>query len=186
VARATESGNARKIGLGSVNIDDGPDRWFINTASLGGYPPTVRLREKLEPGWGRWLAGAIATVRTLRRTQPLKVSLDGENRRIWMMYVGNDDYRPKGMAPIVRAGLSSGVLDVRYVRADVRFSRTRFFLSLLTGTLDSSRAYRQCDVTELTVESERPLTVATDGEIGPVGRRFAFRARPGALHVYDA
>jgi undecaprenyl-diphosphatase len=110
--------------------------------------------------------------------------MDGKSRRIWMIYVGNDDYRPKGMAPVVRASLASGVLDVRYVRADVRFSRTRFFLSLLTGTLDRSRAYQQCDVTDLLVESDRPLTVATDGEIGPVGRRFEFRARPGSLDVY--
>ncbi len=186
VAMATESGRARRIGLGSVTVDGGAERWFVNTASLGGYPPMVRLREKLEPSWGRWLAGAIATVRTLRRARPLDVSLDGEKRRIWMIYIGNDDYRPKGMAPVVRASLGTGVLDVRYVRADVRFSRARFFLSLLTGTLDRSRSYQQCDVTDLVVHSERPLTVATDGEIGPVGKRFEFRARPAALDVYGA
>jgi undecaprenyl-diphosphatase len=178
---------AVRVGLGTVAVDGADDRWFVNTASVGGYPPMIRLREKLEPSWGKWIAGALATLRTLRRTKPLDVVLDGRKQRIWMLFVGNDDYRPKGMAPMLRPSLGSGVLDIRYVRADVPLSRTRFLLALATGTLNRSRTYRQCDLTELTVESPgRPVTVATDGEIGPVGRKFYFRARPAALDVYHS
>ncbi|WP_433869494.1 diacylglycerol/lipid kinase family protein [Saccharopolyspora sp. CA-218241] len=50
--RALRDGSAVHVDLGTVRIDDGPAHWFVNTASLGGYPDLVRLREKWAPRWG--------------------------------------------------------------------------------------------------------------------------------------
>src|SRR5690606_7004847 len=57
---ATEAGTAVGVDLGEVTAfsDEGVNRrWFINTASIGGYPEMVRLREVLEKRYPKWLSG---------------------------------------------------------------------------------------------------------------------------------
>ncbi|HWD02460.1 MAG TPA: phosphatase PAP2 family protein [Amycolatopsis sp.] len=185
---ATEAGNAVKIDLGEVEVrgDGEPQHvWFVNTASLGGYPEMVRLREKLEQKYPKWTAAAIALARVLRRAKPLTVLLDGERTEVWLVFVGNGIYAPKGFAPSRRPALDTGLLDVRYVRADVPYSRARFLLATITGSLHASRVYRQRDLSELRVElRDGNRRVATDGEVGPLGREFVFRSRRQALTIY--
>ncbi|RZS43476.1 undecaprenyl-diphosphatase [Herbihabitans rhizosphaerae] len=185
---ATEAGSAVGIDLGEVEInasDSNSQRWFVNTASLGGYPEMVRLREKLEDRLPKWPAMVIATIRTLRHARPLRVLLNGDARLVWMVFVGNGTYAPKGFAPSARPALDTGLLDVRYLRADLPYSRARFVLAALTNSLNASHVYRQLDVAELTVELlDGNRRVATDGEVGPLGRHFRFRSRPSALTIY--
>ena len=182
---ATAAGSAVGIDLGLVDVAGDGQRWFVNTASLGGYPEMVRLREKMEHRWGKWLAAGIAMVRVLRRAQPMQVTLNGSRRVVWMLFVGNGSYLPKGFAPSSRPALDSGCLDVRYVRADVPYSRARFVAAALTRTLVTSHVYRQADVAEVTVEVvDGHRRVATDGEVGPLGNTFTFSSQRRALVVY--
>ncbi|OLR93864.1 bifunctional phosphatase PAP2/diacylglycerol kinase family protein [Actinokineospora bangkokensis] len=193
VAESVESvrhGTGVRVDLGEVRVT-GPSgepeaRWFVNTASLGGYPEMVRLREHLESRkWAKWPAGAVALVRTLRAAQPMRVALDGAPQLVWMVFVGNGSYRPKGFAPSRRPDLDSGLLDVRYLRADVPYSRARFVVATLTRTLARSHVYRQRDVAELDVRLlDGHRRVATDGEVGPLGSGFHFRSVSGALAIY--
>ncbi|MGH3518680.1 MAG: bifunctional phosphatase PAP2/diacylglycerol kinase family protein [Haloechinothrix sp.] len=187
---ATETGSAVGIDLAEVEVSNSAQperRWFVNTAGLGGYPEMVRLREQLESTWPKWPAFVIATLRTLRRSEPLDVLLNGEPTMIWMLFVGNGTYAPKGFAPSRRPALDTGLLDVRYVRADVRYSRLRFFLAVVTNSLSASRVYRQRDLAELDVQLRSGhRRIATDGEVGPLGKRFKFRSRPSALTIYRA
>ena len=121
----------------------------------------------------------------LKRAQPLAVDLDGRPHRVWALFVGNGSYQPKGLAPTSRPRLDTGLLDVRYLRADVRWSRTRFVGAALLGALHRSRTYVQRDRTELDVRvRSAPVRIATDGEVGPAGGRFRFAARPAALAAY--
>ncbi|MBK1782948.1 bifunctional phosphatase PAP2/diacylglycerol kinase family protein [Prauserella cavernicola] len=185
---ATEAGQAVGIDLGEVEIDGGAGsarRWFVNTASLGGYPEMVRLREKVEERHPKWPAAALAMVRTLRSARPLHVLLNGKHATIWMVFVGNGTYAPKGFWPSRRPSLDTGLLDVRYLRADLPYSRARFLLAALTNTLNASRVYRQSDMSALDIELlDGNRRVATDGEVGPLGRVFRFRSRPSALTIY--
>ncbi|WP_052168699.1 bifunctional phosphatase PAP2/diacylglycerol kinase family protein [Actinoalloteichus spitiensis] len=184
-ALATEEGSAIEVDIGTVDSDGVGCRWFVNTASLGGYPDLVRYRERWEPRWGRWLAGAAALVRVLREAEPLRVRIDGRERAVWLLFVGNGVYEPRGFAPMTRQRMDEGLLDVRYVRADLPFSRSRFLVAALTGALHHSRTY---------VQQERPrfevalldggTRLAVDGEVAPAGRRFRFAARHRALRVY--
>jgi diacylglycerol kinase family enzyme len=58
-------------------------------------------------------------------------------------------------------------------------------LAALTGTLTTSHVYRHFDAAQVDIRlRDRPRRIATDGEVGPPGRRFTFRSRPGALVVY--
>ncbi len=54
----------------------------MNTASLGGYPDSVRLRERWQPRLGKWPAAALAMARVLKSAQPLKVTIDGAEHAI--------------------------------------------------------------------------------------------------------
>nr|WP_141995622.1 bifunctional phosphatase PAP2/diacylglycerol kinase family protein [Amycolatopsis cihanbeyliensis] len=185
---ATEAGSARGIDLGEVEIvgvDGTERRWFVNTASLGGYPEMVRLRETIQQHHPKWPAALIAMTRALRRARPLHVVLGGKPTRVWLVFVGNGTYSPKGFVATSRPALDTGLLDVRYLRADVPYSRARFILAVLTNTLHASHVYRQVDLPELTVRLlDGNRRVATDGEVGPLGNEFRFRSRPSALTIY--
>ncbi|MQA08787.1 MAG: phosphatase PAP2 family protein [Pseudonocardiaceae bacterium] len=188
-ANASHHGWAVGVDLGSVDVQgstgDTEARWFVNTASLGGYPTMVRLRAVLEPARGKWLGAAIALARTLRKARPIPVRLNGKRQLIWMLFVGNGSYAPKGFAPTSRPALDTGLLDIRYLRADVPYSRARFVLAALTRTLNASHVYRQLDRATLDMRLlEGATRIATDGELGPLGQRFVFRARPSALTIY--
>ncbi|GAA4828427.1 bifunctional phosphatase PAP2/diacylglycerol kinase family protein [Saccharopolyspora rosea] len=184
-ARALAAGSAVHVDLGTVRVDGGAPRWLVNTASLGGYPDLVRLREKWQHRWGKWPAAAAALVRVLARAQPIDVRIDGLDRRIWLLFVGNSGYQPKGFAPTWRPRLDDGVLDIRYVRADLRFSRIRFCVAALTGAMSNSRTYVQEERDRLLIEVRGdPVALARDGEVGVTGSVFEFSARDEALRVY--
>src|ERR1700742_3264575 len=102
-----------------------------------------------------------------------------------MLFVGNGSYEPKGFGAARRPGMASGLLDVRYLRADIPYSRARFVLAALTGTLTTSHVYKHFDAPEVDIRLlDGPRRIATDGEVGPPGRHFTFRSRSGTLVVY--
>ncbi len=112
---AVREGRGVEIDLAGVKIiergGEERHRWFVNTASVGGYPEMVRIREKLEgKGWPKWPAGAVAMVRTLRNAQPIRMALDGRPHLVWWLFVGNGTYAPKGFAPTRRPALDTGLL----------------------------------------------------------------------------
>jgi undecaprenyl-diphosphatase len=182
---AVRAGSAMTVDLGGVRVDDAPPHWFVNTASLGGYPDLVQLREQREPRWGKWPAAAIALIRVLWASDPLVACIDGTRRKVWLGFVGNGPYRPRGFAAAARHRLDSGFLDIRYVRADVPLSRTRFLVGALSSALERSRTYVQQERAELLIRVRgRPVALATDGEVIAAGRRFRFFTHPAALQVY--
>ncbi|MET0190333.1 MAG: phosphatase PAP2 family protein [Pseudonocardia sediminis] len=157
---------------------------FLNTASIGSYPELVRLREKLQPRWGKWPAFAAALVTVLRRSEKVHVKINGEWEYVWFLFVGNGPYHPRGMVPAFRPTLDSGLLDVRWVRADLRFSRLRVIVSLLLGALGHSRVYQQAEMTRLDVELVQPSVLATDGEVVEEAGRYTFGVSPHPVPVY--
>ncbi|HEY7594006.1 MAG TPA: phosphatase PAP2 family protein [Actinophytocola sp.] len=188
-AAATQVGSAIKADVAEVLVENGErgieQLQFINTASLGGYPEMVRLRERLETNRPKWYAAALAMTRVLRSAQPVPILLDGSRKLVWMLFVGNGSYEPKGFGAARRPTMASGKLDIRYLRADIPYSRVRFLTAALTGTLQTSHVYRHYDAERTDIRVlDGTRRIATDGEVGPSGRRFTFRSKPGALTVY--
>jgi undecaprenyl-diphosphatase len=182
---AVRDGSAVAVNLGGVRIDRAPPHWFVNTASLGGYPDLVELRESRQGRWGKWPAAALALMQVLRESDPLVVRVNGVPRKVWLVFVGNGLYRPRGFAAAARHRLDSGLIDVRYIRADVQLSRTRFMIGALVGALQQSRTYVQQERAGLLVEVlGPPVALATDGEVVAEGSRFEFFTQPAALKVY--
>lgn len=184
-AAALAAGSAVQVHLGAVRIDGGARQRFVNTAGLGGYPELVRLRERWQPRWGKWPAAVFALLRVLIEAEPLPVLIDGRPHRIWLLFVGSSTYQPKGFAPSWRPRLNDGLLDVRYIRADLALSRTRFIAGALSGALVHNRAYVQRELERVRIEVlGAPTTLAADGELGRTGRVFDFTAHHAVLDVY--
>src|SRR4029450_3656332 len=79
---AVRQGSAAEIDVGWI-----AGRRFLNTASFGGYVELVDAREALESRIGKWPAMAVALTRVLRRGTPVEAALDGDPRRLWIVFV---------------------------------------------------------------------------------------------------
>ncbi|NKS64033.1 phosphatase PAP2 family protein [Rhodococcus hoagii] len=184
-AAAIADGSAELVDLGRIRVDGGEEATFVNTASLGGYPDSVRLRERWQPRLGKWPAAALAMARVLKSAQPLKVTIDGAEHAIWMLFVGNGRYTPSDQVPMSRPEIHRGTLDVRYLLADHRFSRIRLVAAALTGTLGTSPTYSHRNAPSVSIEIDGdPVALATDGEVVADGRRFEFRSEPRRVVLY--
>lgn len=184
-ARAIETGRAAFVDHAVVNTDTGVSAPFLNTCSLGGYPDAVRLREKWEPRLGKWPAAGAAMMRVLAAAAPMKVTIDEKPAVIWMLFVGNGRYSPADQVPMSRPDLNRGVLDIRYLRADKKFSRTRLLFAAATGTLGSSPVYVRALAPSMSVRiDDATVAVATDGEVVADASRFDFDTEPAAVAVY--
>lgn len=185
---ATSEGEAVAVTFGVVEMhgkDAETKRYFLNTASLGCYSDLVRLREQWEGRWGKWPAFLAALVTVLRRSEPLKVRLNGTWHSVWVLFVGNGPYHPAGMVPAWRAKLDSGLLDVRWLRADIRFSRLRACFALALAALSHSHVYKHHgDLSRLDVELAEPGRLATDGEVVEKATDFTFRLSSKPVPIY--
>ena len=178
---AVRNGHAVEIDVARI-----AGRPFLNTASFGSYVDIVDAREELEGRLGKWPALIVALVRVLRERSAIEVSLDGERRQLWVVFVGNCRYKPDGMAPTWRERLDDGQLDVRVADASQPFCRARLVLAVITGRLGRSPVFQTWRTTNLHVESmDGPLRLARDGEtfdgtaafdIGKNGDRIAIYA----------
>jgi len=179
-AGAVEQGTAVLVDVATVGGTP-----FLNTASIGSYPQMVARREALEPRIGKWPALFLAALSVLRTQQPLHLELNGRPAKVWILFIGNCAYTPRGLSPAWRPRLDDGLLDVQYLRADKKFSRTRLALAALAGVTDKSRMYQQLEVRELTVRSlDGPVRVARDGEPGERAAEFHFTKAASRLVVY--
>jgi diacylglycerol kinase family enzyme len=170
------------VGIDVATIDG---RLFLNSSGFGAYPEMLAKGDRLKPRLGRWPGQLAAFVKTLLDAEPLDVALDGGQRSVWLGFVGNCRYEPAGLAPSWRPRLDDERLDVRLVRADLPLSRSRALLAALTGHLTASKAYTQCLVGELRVESSHPrLRLALDGDHFDGDGSFVIEKIPQRLAVY--
>lgn len=182
---ALAAGSVCRFDAATVRYDDEGERVFVNTASIGGYPRFVRLRDRWRPRLGKWPAAGVAMLRVLMRARPVRATVDGVPVLLWMLFVGNGRYHPSDQVPMSRPELHRGTLDVRYLRADLPLSRARLIWATLTGTLGTSAAYRHREEQRLVVRTARaPVALATDGEVAASGREFVFTSEPAALTVF--
>jgi undecaprenyl-diphosphatase len=110
--------------------------------------------------------------------------MDGVRHSVWILFVGNGPYHPRGMVPAFRPRLDTGLLDVRWLRADIRFSRVRAFCALAFAALAHSRVYGQREVASLDVTLTTSGLLATDGEVVEGATRFTFEVEPKPVPVY--
>ena len=176
---AVMGGSAVRVDVADVNGTP-----FLNTASIGAYPDMVRRRDQLTGSMGKWMAMTVAAAQVLRTQAPVELVVNGRPLRVWIVFIGNCLYTPRGLSPAWRPRLEDGLLDVQYLRADLRWGRTRAVLATLLGVSEHSRSYGHFTAEEVRVESRSgPECVAFDGEMGEESTEFVFRKRT-TLTVY--
>jgi undecaprenyl-diphosphatase len=178
-ADAIVNGTAVRVDVAEVNGTP-----FLNTASIGSYPEMVRRRDRLAGRMGKWAALTVAAAQVLRHGTPIDAELNGQRVKAWIVFIGNGCYLPRGLSPAWRPRLEDGLLDVQYLRADLRFGRSRAVLATLLGVSEHSRSYAQFQAPEVQVRLlSGPQQVAYDGETGETTTEFLFRKRE-QLTVY--
>ncbi|MGZ4606074.1 MAG: phosphatase PAP2 family protein [Blastococcus sp.] len=178
-ADAVVSGEAVQVDVAEVNGTP-----FLNTSSIGAYPEMVRRRDAMSHRLGKWLALTVAAAQVLHRGTPVDLVVNGRPLKVWIIFIGNCRYTPRGLSPAWRPRLEDGLLDVQYLRADLRFGRTRAVLATLFGVSEHSRSYGHFEADEVRVRSRSgPQQVAYDGEMGEKSVDFRFVKRR-ALTVY--
>ncbi|WP_431677154.1 bifunctional phosphatase PAP2/diacylglycerol kinase family protein [Kitasatospora sp. KL5] len=184
-ADAVEAGNAVSVDLGRACGPGGPDQHFLNTFSIGVYPDLVRTRERYEKRLGKWPALAVALVQVLSAAEPVRVSVAGVPRNLWLLFAGNSVYDPPGFAPTRRARLDDGLLDVRAVDGSHPFARTRLVAAFLLGTLGRSPVYREARLHALDLTDLRGIDhAAVDGEVVDAPEHLLLEKVPRGLTVY--
>jgi undecaprenyl-diphosphatase len=178
-ADAVISGQAVRVDVAEVNGTP-----FLNTSSIGAYPEMVRRRDRLSGRMGKWLALTVAAAQVLRTQAPVELLVNGRPLSVWIIFIGNCLYSPRGLSPAWRPRLEDGLLDVQYLRADLKLGRTRAVLGTLLGISEHARSYGHFEAEEVTVVSRSGLKqVAYDGEMGEKATEFRFRKR-AQLTVY--
>jgi diacylglycerol kinase family enzyme/membrane-associated phospholipid phosphatase len=177
---AVQHGQLVAIDVGTID-----DRPFLNTASFGSYPKLVEVRESLEDSIGKWAALGVALARVLRDDEPFEVTIDGQPRNIWMIFIGNCAYEPPGFAPATRSRLDDGSFDVRIVDGSHPYARLRLIAAALTGNLARSRVYTRQLVRSLEVVMDSDdHTLAADGEVFAGHAAFRVAKHTRRLLVY--
>ncbi len=167
-ARVAVHGVERTIDVGRAG-----DRLFLNTSSVGAYVLFVRIRERLEPRLGYWLASLVASARLMFRVRRVHVELeaDGQRRRyrtpLIFIGVGERELKAPKLGGRVQSGRRGLHVIVVQSRSGARLlalafaAAARGLRSVSEGpTLDEAMV-DACRI-ELPFSSAR---VAVDGEI---------------------
>ena len=106
---------------------------------------------------------------------------------VWVVFIGNGRYIPRGLAPSWREQLAGGVLDVQYLRADRRFSRTRAVIYSLFGVVERSHVFGSLESASVRIQSlSGPKATAHDGEITAPTETVKLEISEQRLTVYRA
>ncbi|MHA6670178.1 bifunctional phosphatase PAP2/diacylglycerol kinase family protein [Homoserinimonas sp. A447] len=199
---ALQAGHGVLADVAELTVDDNPPVTVLNAASVGLYPDFVEQRTVGEERLGKWVAGLLAAVRVLWRSDPVDLAIDGRPAMVWSLFVGVNRNKAGSVTPLRRLRLDDGQLDVRILHAGTRaravgslvFGRSGGVFLRRLGLLWGAPTNESFTAGELSVAvSPRPdgtPGLAHDGEVWLVARGggYAWRIRnvPGGLRVYSS
>ncbi|KJY20360.1 MULTISPECIES: bifunctional phosphatase PAP2/diacylglycerol kinase family protein [Streptomyces] len=182
---ALEHGEAVRIGVGRFSPGpDGEPGYFLNNFSIGAYPELLRHRLRWGPRIGGGPAALLAAWKVLRAERPVRLSLAGRPRSVWLLFAGNGTYHGTGPAPGRRDGLGEGLLDLRLVHGGGR-PGPRLLAAAFAGPLSRSPVHAATRLRSLRIGSVPAGTpLAYDGEYAKAPSELVLDALPDALTVY--
>ncbi|MFD9306156.1 bifunctional phosphatase PAP2/diacylglycerol kinase family protein [Streptomyces sp. NPDC060048] len=191
--RAVAAGHAVHIGVGRFTPGPGtggPDAedtragYFLNNFSIGAYPELLGHRLRWAPRIGGGPAALLAAWRVLRAQRPVRLTLAGRPRSVWLLFAGNGTYQGTGPAPRYRKSLGEGLLDVRLVYGGGR-PGPRMLAAAFAGPLSRSPVHAATRLRSLRVgDIPAGTPLAYDGEYARAPRALVLDELPDALTVY--
>jgi diacylglycerol kinase family enzyme len=178
------SGRIRAVDVGWVN-----GRLFLNTSSVGVYANFVRVRERLEPRFGYWLASTQAMVRTFARVRPFRVWFESDavqrsyETPLVFISVGERELKLPKLGGRVEGGRPG--LHVMVVRGRTRARLVALsFAAAGRGVRALSRTPHLDSfvITRCRIE-QRHSTVAVDGEVVTMESPLEYEHGPEALKL---
>jgi diacylglycerol kinase family enzyme len=164
------------------------DQVFVNNASLGIYPATVKNRDKMLKAWGKWLAGAKALISALRSNQNLHCSVitpDGKKSYSSpLIFVGNNPYTVDKIGVGNREDLTVGKMFLYIARTSKRRKLLALAVLHLFGIHPQTFQTNTETTGPLTIESAKsPTTIALDGETVTMNFPLRFKIHAKSLKV---
>lgn len=180
---AIAAGTTTRIDVGEVN-----GRVFINNSSIGVYPEFVDKREHEHRHEGRHKSIAIlrAIWGTLLKLPLLHVAIAFAgsvfSARTPFVWIGNNEYVPRGGDRGMRPRLDAGQLSLYTLRSASRWRMVVAFVRALLRRRDPELDAKLVDRADI-ITNRRRLKVAVDGEVVRMTPPLTYRSRPGALVV---
>lgn len=169
----------RRIDIARVN-----DQTFINNSSLGLYPASLKEREKLEGGIGKWPAAVTASFRALVRFKAYQLTIKGNALSSPFVFVGNNRYSIEGPGGTLRTKLDEGVLTVFVAHTKSRTTLLKIALFALVGKTKRLTEFDEFYVPDVTISTKRAnLHVSHDGEISTLNAPLKYRIDKKALRI---
>jgi diacylglycerol kinase family enzyme len=162
---------------------------FHTLSGLGFFSEVARAREEvrgLKLPLGRYIAVAVSAVRALKRTGPMRLTLDidGAVRQVeaYALLVTNNAFTGPGWN---RPSLDGGVIEIHIGHDSTLANKLKAGADLLVDAWRDNPGIESLTAKKLTVtrEGRSRLWVATDGEIGREEAPLHYAIRPGALTV---
>ena len=175
-------GRTKHVDLGEVN-----GHLFFNVASIGfSAELAAELTEHAKKRWGV-LGYGIVAARILLRSRLFTAYLDHdgatEKIRTMQVSVGNGKHYGGGMTVEEKASADDGWLDLYSLEVDHWWRLLRLLPSLRRGTQGQWDDVRAFKTTEITIRTNAPRPVNTDGELS-TWTPAHFRIRPKSVIVY--
>jgi len=178
------SDRVKNVDVGWVN-----GRLFLNTSSVGVYANFVRVRERLEPRLGYWLASALSMFRTLARVQPFNIQFESavleKPYKTPLVFIGLGERELK--LPMLGGRIDNGRSGIHVLIVRGR-TRARLVALAFEAAARGTRALSRTPhldtflVDRCTIE-QRHSTVAVDGEVVQMESPLDYTLGRGALKL---
>ena len=181
-AQVIARGRLRAVDLGLAN-----DHPFFNVASIGfGVDLTRALTRDAKSRWGV-LGYAVAGLQVLSRMRPFRARIrqGGSTMmtRTVHLAVGNGRHYGGGMTVSEDAAIDDGRLSLYSLEVRSIWKLLMLLPAMRKGTHGRWKEVRTLGSSEILVETRRPRSVNTDGEI-TTKTPVRFKVLPGAVSIY--
>lgn len=167
------------IDIASVNGE-----YFVNNSSLGIYPSSLSLREKLERKIGKWPAMVAASFRALVRFRTYTLTIGKETFTTPFVFIGNNRYEVDAFGVAQRNSLTSGIVSVFIAKTASRLVLLKIAILTLVGRGHLLEEFDVREARSVTIRSRHAgLSVSRDGEIGRTITPLEYKIHPKYLRV---
>jgi diacylglycerol kinase family enzyme len=172
------------VRLGDVGFVN--DELFLNNMTIGWYVDLVARRERYQKRMPRRVAKVASVLMHMGSIRRIRVTVDGVEERVWMVWVGNGEFSTGEGDILERKSLTDGVLDVRILRAGTTFPKLKALVAVVGKRVESSKLIDRRIATTCSIGFRRSeIDVALDGELTRLRTPLEVRCDPRALHILD-